>query len=317
MCGVSERGEGELSRTEIQKILRNFGSSLYWLTFSGGEPFLREDFEAICIEAQDLLRPRFITIPTNGVLSDTIRTVVRAILARGRKTQIIVNLSLDGIGPDHDAIRGRQGSFQDALRTYKALRSLDDARLTVGIHTVITRYNAHAFPALLKYSIGLDPDSYIIEYAQKKGELYNAQKDFLATPEEYEQCLDILLAASSAARKNRVSKYIRVLRKRYYELSRSMVRTRESPLPCYAGFSSAQISAEGIVWACGSACRPLGNLRDTDYSFRKVWLSETARTVREEIKRHKCFCVSANMHYQNMLLHFPSLCRLVKDYIFS
>ena len=46
-------------------------------------------------------------------------------------------------------------------------------------------------------------------------------------------------------------------------------------VPCYAANLSGVIYAGGDVYPCEILEEPLGNLRDADYDFRKIWFSGT------------------------------------------
>ena len=72
---------------------------------------------------------------------------------------------------------------------------------------------------------------------------------------------------------------------------------------CYAGMASAHINPYGDVWPCcilAYKCS-MGNLRDVNYDFKKVWRSEKANRIRKIIKRSMCQCPMANANYTNML----------------
>ena len=61
--------------------------------------------------AYERCRPGIINIPTNGILP-TIPNQVERIAGLSPRTQIIINLSLDGVGEKHDFIRGVPGNFK-------------------------------------------------------------------------------------------------------------------------------------------------------------------------------------------------------------
>jgi hypothetical protein len=93
------------------------------------------------------------------------------------------------------------------------------------------------------------------------------------------------------------------------------LRERRQIIPCYAGWASAQIAPDGDVWFCCVRAEPIGNLRETDYDFRKVWWSERARSLREEVRAGRCDCPLANAAYTNLLLHPRSLVGVVWDLV--
>ena len=145
-CNIYSRKSDELSLEEYGKIFRSLGRSPYWITFSGGEPFLRQDIEDICIEAYETCRPKFINIPTNGILSERIEEGVRCIVSACSDASVIINLSVDALGDRNSEIRGVPNAFEKAMETYKRLRTIDSRNLTLGIHTVISKYNVSDIP---------------------------------------------------------------------------------------------------------------------------------------------------------------------------
>ena len=57
---------------EWDKVFANLGRTPFYITFTGGEPFLRNDLDDMVISAYRHCRPSVITIPTNGLLTDRI-----------------------------------------------------------------------------------------------------------------------------------------------------------------------------------------------------------------------------------------------------
>jgi len=113
-CNVWRKRVNEFTLGEFDRTFKGIGKTAYWFTFSGGEPFLRKDLVDICHSAYRHCQPGIINIPTNGILpgiADRVREIVEACY----KSQIIINLSLDGVGEKHDAIRGVPGNFDAAM----------------------------------------------------------------------------------------------------------------------------------------------------------------------------------------------------------
>jgi radical SAM protein with 4Fe4S-binding SPASM domain len=81
-------------------------------------------------------------------------------------------------------------------------------------------------------------------------------------------------------------------------------------IPCYAGFNSAHIAPDGDVWSCCIKAKPVGNLRQEDYNFKKIWLSKKIAILRRDIKKGKCYCPMANVSYTNMLCHYGTLVKV-------
>ena len=88
-------------------------------------------------------------------------------------------------------------------------------------------------------------------------------------------------------------------------------------IPCQAGWASGQIAPDGDVWTCCIRAEPVGNLRETGYDLRPIWFEQAGqmRRLRASIKARECACPMANASYANMLLHPPTVARVVKEVI--
>lgn len=309
-CNVWQRDADELSLKEWRRVFRKMGRAPYYITFSGGEPFLRQDLIELVKSAYENCQPAVITIPTNGLLSRIIPSWVEGILEVTPQAQVIVNLSLDGVGQEHDAIRGVLGNYQRALETWEGLRAINHPNLVRGIHTVISRFNAARIPAIYQRLQELVPDSYITEIAEERVELGTVGMDIAPTLEEYSRAADYLIAQISQRRFSGLARITQAFRAQYYDLVKRILREERQVIPCYAGWASGHIAPDGDVWTCCTRAQPIGNLREVDYDLSKIWFGQRAAELRASIRRGECFCPMANASYSNMLLHLPTLARV-------
>lgn len=294
-CNIWKKSqeEKELSLDDWSKILKSIGKCPVWITISGGEPFLREDFVSIVRMISKYNRPYIISIGTNGMLTDKIESDVKEILSFYDKN-LIVNLSVDGINAKHDFIRGAT-CFDKVLETYERLRCLDG--LTVGIHAVISKYNVKDIPKIYNFFEKLNPDSFICEIAQNREELKNINMKIIPSNEEYSKIINLLL--NKHRKFKGISKVTQLLRKRYYKLTLDTLEKRKAILPCYAGIASAHVNFNGDLWACCVKGETLGNLKKND--LKELWFSEKAKKIRARIKNERCYCTLANTSYSNII----------------
>jgi len=301
----------ELSMSEWTQIFESLGKSLFWVTISGGEPYLRRDLVEICKTICEINKPRIINIPTNGLLSERIEIwtskILEACAANG--TELVVNLSLDGIESFHDEIRGVEGNWDASMKTLLALKELKERHrcLTVGIHTVISKYNFGTLPNIVEWLLDkLEPDHYIMEIAEERDELFNKDSDI--TPNSKELRSSLLKAARFLELRSKgirgLSKISLAFRLRYYELLPKILESTKQLVPCMALFASCHISPYGDLWPC---CilgyeSTVGNLADYNYSFVKLWRSARADNIRKRIRRGICSCPLASASYTNLLL---------------
>jgi len=314
-CRVWQREAREMTLEEWERVFAGIGTAPYYLTFSGGEPFLRRDLADLVLAACRACRPSVITIPTNGLLTEAVAAGVREIVGGAPDTQVIINLSLDALGEEHDDIRGVPGGFQRAMETYRALRDLQAPNLVLGIHTVISRFNASHFPEIYRGLEKLAPDSYITEVAEERRELDTVGMDITPSPEEYDRVAGFLLSNMDNHPVRGFARITRAFRKRYYRLTRQVLHQRRQVIPCYAGWASGHIAPDGDVWTCCTRAESVGNLREVDYDFGTLWFGPRADALRGSIRRGECFCPMANASYTNMLLHPPALAEVSWDLV--
>ncbi len=94
----------DLSFDELVDLSRQLGR-IENLNLSGGEPFLREEFGAICREFIRRNGVREIYVPTNGYFTDKTIAQIRETLRERDLRLFVVELSLDGMPEFHDRFR--------------------------------------------------------------------------------------------------------------------------------------------------------------------------------------------------------------------
>lgn len=309
-CNVWKKKARNLSVDEYKKIFSSVKKAPYWLTFSGGEPFLRQDLDEVVIGIYEISHPRIINIPTNGILTNAIIDKTAKIAKACPKAQIIVNVSIDGIEQQHDEIRGVPGNYKKAVSTVQRLKELQLPNLSVGIHTVISSYNVESFSSVATGLMRLEPDSYITEIAEERVELDTIGANITPALVPYKSAADFLIHKIKRSKFKGMNKITMAFRIEYYNLVKRIMRDKRQILPCYSGVASAQISPDGHVWSCCVKANSLGNLRDVDYNFAKVWYSAEAELERRSIHKKECWCPLANAGYTNMLMNLPTLLRV-------
>lgn len=312
-CNIWKKKAKDLSPDEYEKIFKNIGKKIFWATLSGGEPFLRKDLTPMASSLYRYCRPKIINIPTNGLLGGFVAEKAEEIARACPASQVVVNLSLDGVGKKHDDIRGVPGNFDRAMAAYAALRKINLPNFTLGVHTVISKFNVNDVPKLCDHVLDeLKPDSYISEVAEERGELDSVGLDITPSSTDYSEAVDYISKRTASYKTKGVSRFTKAFRSGYYSFAKKALRTGRQPIPCYAGFASAQISPEGDVWGCCLRAEPLGNLRENDYDFRRIWFSEKADAFRSSVKAGRCACPLANAYYSSAVCDPFSLAGMLR-----
>lgn len=310
-CNIWMKRENELTLNEWDKILASLGPTPYWFTISGGEPLMFPQVVELAHLIYRHCRPGVINIPTNAILPIIPERVER--IAKGcPESQLIINLSLDGVGKKHDQIRGIPGNFEkfeERLGQLLALRS-QLANLTVGIHSVVSVFSVDHLDELIEYADRSGADQFITEIAEPRVELDTVGLPITPSPEDYVKAINRLIAYVESKQFTGMARITEALRVEYYKLVKRILHEQDQVIDCYAGWVSAQIYADGTVWPCCVRADNLGNLRDHNYDFKEIWFGEKIKEVRRSIAAKECHCPLANASYTNMLHDLPTLTRV-------
>lgn len=306
-CDVWRRPNDDLDLDEWRKVFRNLGRTPFYMTFTGGEPFLRGDLDELVIAAYEECHPEVITIPTNGILTQRTLEKVDRMCAAAKGTNIGINLSLDELGDRHDEIRVVPGNWKKAMATWQGLKELQQKHknLVLTVHTVISQFNIGRFFDIYHGLQPLAPDSYITEVAEERNELSTIGWEITPLAEQYAPVADFLSEQARKAPATGVARVTQAFRAQYYQLAKRVLFENEQVIPCYAGWASAHIAPNGDLWSCCIRAESVANLRETDYDIRPIWFEHVGglREMRRSIKAGECACPMANANYANMLLH--------------
>ena len=313
-CNVWQRPNDDFTIEEYEKTFESIGHAAYWFTFSGGEPTLRKDLPEMVGAAYRYCKPGVINIPTNGIQDKIIPDRVERVLQAAPGSEVIINLSLDGVGVKHDIVRGVKGNFDRAMRTYAGLKALKGKykNFTLGVHTVISNFNVDEFENIYTFVRDeLQPDSFISEIAEERVELDTVGMGITPPIQKYQPVIERLQEGIHKAEFGDVTGIIpritQSFRDRYYDIVKRTLVEKRQIIPCLAGVASAQIAPNGDVWTCCIRAESVGNLREHNYDFKSVWTTAKADELRRSIKAGECYCPLANASYTNMLCHVPTV----------
>ncbi|HEY4388918.1 MAG TPA: radical SAM protein, partial [Ktedonobacteraceae bacterium] len=309
-CNVWQRPNDDFTIEEYEKTFESLGDAPYWFTFSGGEPTLRKDLPDMVGAAYRHCRPGIINIPTNGIQYKIIPERVEKVLQAAPGSEVVINLSLDGVGEKHDIVRGVKGNFEHSMRTYAGLKALKSRykNFTLGVHTVISNFNIDEFDNIYKFvSTELKPDQFISEIAEERVELDTVGMGITPPVEKYQPVIERLQAGIRQEENDGVARVTQAFRDRYYDIVKRTLVEKRQIIPCLAGVASAQIAPNGDVWTCCIRAESVGNLRDHNYDFGSAWRTVKADELRRSIKAGECYCPLANAAYTNMVCHTPTV----------
>ncbi len=137
--GVNSRLPQRLKPDNLAQWLESAALSVRTLTYTGGEPYMRKDFDAFLdLAAQHHFKT---TVITNGTLLNESR------VSKLRDYQVSVHLSLDGLGKYHEEMRGK---LAETMRAAHLLTAYDIPNRLITV--VLTRGNLQEIEPLRHFS---------------------------------------------------------------------------------------------------------------------------------------------------------------------
>ena len=303
----------ELSTTEIARLAPSIGP-LLWLSYSGGEPTLREDLPEITRIFARHCRPVIVLLSTNGLDPQRTAAAAAGLLAAAPRSTVVVKLSLDGPPDLHDRLRGVPGAHASVLESLRLLRELAtrQPRLEVGVNTVLCEANQGIIGEVFAEVARLDGvNTHTLSLVR------GTIPDPALGAVEPTRYLDAAEALAHALREGSQPRY-RFLGARLKTaqdvLQRRIIaetlRRQGRVIPCFAGRLNLVLDERGELYPCEDFSMDLGNVRDFDFDVRATLRSAEARAVLTAITRGECWCTHECYMMTNILFnlrHYPAL----------
>jgi MoaA/NifB/PqqE/SkfB family radical SAM enzyme/glycosyltransferase involved in cell wall biosynthesis len=286
----------ELSLERIRTLAKSVGRVGH-LSLTGGEPLLRPDLAEI-IAAYYAAGVRSFSVSTNGSYPERIQSLLAQLPAAAPYARVIVTISVDGVGPLHDRLRGLPGLYDKVERSLRLLGAARQWLPQLRVHGcfTLTEANAAGFAAALARLKMLDLDQ--IELNRLRG-----------VP------ADPLLAGSDAASYARAAAEVGRANGRAAGLSWvfarldsamfTIVRRPETPWPCghcLAGRRLVVMHADGEVLPCEMLRShrrvdaqqfrnfTMGRLEDFGDDLPALLAAAPARRITDYIRDSECRC---------------------------
>ena len=283
-CNISANRRKEFPLKEIFNILKQLSDlGTQTISFSGGEPMLRQDIDQILAAASRLN----ISTEMNSTGFNIPKNIGKL------KHLDFLKLSLDGAEEVHDLIRGK-GSYAMVIEAAEAAKK---AGLKFIFTTTLTKYNIGQLDGLIetarKYNtfVAFQPLKKLCGGAEGIEGLY-------PSPVEFKKAISKLIAYKKAPRGS--------LRNSLIGLHHIYNWPSYGKLKCWAGKVFCMIDAEGTLWPCDriSYDQKLPNCLQTSF--------KNAMAVLPDVKCAGCgFCGVLELNFL-MALKFGTVGSILK-----
>ncbi len=276
----------EMSLEDIQRISSSLDNLLF-MRLTGGEPFLRDDIPSIVNIFHKNNSLKNLGINTNGYLTKKITDNVRQILQENN-INLDICVSIDDLQKQHDSNRGMKNAFSNAFETLTQLNILKQKHKTLSTTIGLTVFSSNQkrldqiFNEIKKFN----PDFISVNLVRGK------------TKDEKIKKVDIsnylsLFEKTSLYNKKKHNFYFntqfkdKLLSKKVYK---TFTESKYQGIRCVAADKVAVLYSNGDVFPCEMLDKPIGNLKEYKYNFRKLWSSEKRKQIMKNIKKNNCFC---------------------------
>jgi len=280
MCSVwkaPHSSANEITADEIRKIAqrnRRFLARLSHVSFTGGEPTLRNDLVELVRAAHEAFPRAAFNINTNGFNPARVVAMVREILTFHRRLAAMV--SLDGLGEVHNAVRGVPGVFPRVVETIDQLVALRESGRKVSIEANFVLCNRNSDQLMPVFHFCRERGIAFNPIYPVYGQLYENDDAEIGLDRH---SMHEFLGDLREIRRTDGSLALRELEQQLLGVPRDF--------DCWAGRTLLFIESDATVFPNGG-CPPrfrLGNLRDFDYSFPALLRSPRAREVLRDLRK--------------------------------
>ena len=294
----------EMSLSQIQKIARSAKNNLKQVVFTGGEPFLRDDFSDIVLSfAENGCKTA--NIITNGTLTEEVRLFLDKMLEK-TKIQLVFMISFDGPPAINDSIRGVPGAAEKTLETLTLLSKYYQKHPSrfgnVFVSTSINRLNLAYLPETIKqirpfknighsFNFTRSADLHTFGVAQERLSGFNVNKEIILNANEMKNVLEYL--DKEFWGKSDASLVSLINRQTMIEIIR-ILEQKTSNFTCLAGKTELIVYPEGDVGIC-EMLKSVGNLKETDYDLIKFYQRHKEKFQAKKLCRctHDCAILSS------------------------
>ncbi len=308
----------ELSLNEIEKLTKNLGNSILNVNFTGGEPFARKDIQEIAELYIKNTTIQSIYITTNGSLPDRIESFAKNISFKYPDIELTFQISIDDFPNKHDKVRKITGLFDNCIKSYNKLKKIE-GKINPVVSITVSDENYSKINEIYDYlTINKNINSLKCTIVRDEGVFKTPLDKKEKILNAYNQLTNKIKTNISKKKiKNYDSKSLqgRLHNKKEiitWDLVKKIYMDSDYISPCHAGSLFGIISSDGSVFPCEILeKKKLGNLRDNEMNFMKIWNNTETKNVKKFIKKTNCACsyecaltynILGNWRYQPSLL---------------
>ena len=317
--------KGELNLKEIDSLTKSLGKGLVNVNFTGGEPFARKDIIDIAKKYIINSEIESIYITTNGSLPDRVKNFLDEITNLKKSIELNFQISIDALPEQHNKIRKIKNLFENCEKTYHLINNYGLKNVNAAVAITVTAENCDDIEKIYNFLVYekklkkikciLVRDEGIYKTADElKNKIFRA----------YDWLTNKII---SDQKKNQIKNYNmnsmqgKIHNKKdeiNYDLVKKIYTNNNYISPCHASSLFGIIMSNGDVYPCEILeDKKIGNLRDVDMNFMKLWDSDKNQSIKKFILGQKCKCTyecGLSFNVAGNYRYYPSLIKSIFDY---
>lgn len=307
----------ELTLEEIDKLTKNLGKSLLNVNLTGGEPFARKDLTEIAKKYLTNSTIQSIYITTNASLPERIKNFSEEVSKFDKNAELTFQISIDDLPENHNRVRKIKNLFDNCIETYRLLKKMGD-NINPVVSITVTHENCDNIKEIFNYlnkDCGIDAikctivrDEGVYSTPTDKQKKILEAYDWLTNEIKNKMKTREIINYNSNSIQGRLHQKKDIMS---WEMIKKMYLEPKYISPCHAGSLFGIISSKGKIHPCEILeGKELGDLRENDMDFMKIWNNQKTKDTKNFILKSKCNCtyecalsynILGNWRYQTKL----------------
>ena len=316
--GKMQSPKNELTIAEIDLLTKSLGGSIQHVNLTGGEPFLRKDLVDIVRCYFKNAKLSSILVNTNGSFPERIKEFIQTLAGEFPDKRIVFIFSIDSFSDEHDRIRKVPKLFSKTIESYNIVRGFYP-QTQASVNLTCTHENYQVICEVYDMLIdqyGIDCFSPIIARTEGMYKIPREHKEGIL--QGYKKLTQKMLSDIKSGRiqgfnkGTLMGKYLNAKNAIQYNIISETYLQPEFRSYCPAGSIFGVVQSDWTVYPCEILDKPLGNLRDYNFDFLKLWHDAKAAETKKWIKDTKCNCHWECAWTYNILSNPQYLPKLIK-----
>jgi len=289
--------KSELTLSEIDKLTKNLGKSLLNVNLTGGEPFARKEIIDIAKLYIKNTTIQSIYVTTNASLPERVEEFAKSLINFDKNIQLTFQISIDDLPERHDEVRKIQNLFDNCIETYRRLQKIDE-RVNPIISVTVSHENCENIENIFQYlTVKCKINSLKCTIVRDEG-VYKTPKE--KKEKIFKAYSWLTNKIKEMSKEKKINNYnLKSIQGKLHnkkdeiswEMIKKMYLNPKYISPCHAGSLFGIISSKGLVYPCEILeDKLLGDLRDNDMDFMKIWKNQTTNNTKKFILNSNCNC---------------------------